>query len=169
MDAEAHARVSPWVVTFAVMLATFMEVLDTTVVNVSIPHIAGNLAATMLLARRTQMHQNVLVGNITAGNLESGRMLQGMQGWFHANGVDQYVASRRAWATLYGMVQRHASMLSFVEAFWVMGVLFLVMLPFILFLRNPRPKAQRPSPRPAAEEITEIHEELQDEELLLVH
>lgn len=28
------------------MLATFMEVLDTTVVNVSIPHIAGNLAAT---------------------------------------------------------------------------------------------------------------------------
>ena len=28
------------------MLATFMEVLDTTVVNVSIPHIAGNLAST---------------------------------------------------------------------------------------------------------------------------
>jgi len=47
MDAAAHARVNPWVVTFAVMLATFMEVLDTTVVNVSIPHIAGNLAATI--------------------------------------------------------------------------------------------------------------------------
>jgi MFS transporter, DHA2 family, multidrug resistance protein len=46
MDAAAHARVNPWVVTFSVMLATFMEVLDTTVVNVSIPHIAGNLAAT---------------------------------------------------------------------------------------------------------------------------
>ena len=29
------------------MLATFMEILDTTVVNVSIPHIAGNLAATV--------------------------------------------------------------------------------------------------------------------------
>src|SRR5690242_48703 len=29
------------------MLATFMEVLDTTVVNVSIPHIAGNLASTV--------------------------------------------------------------------------------------------------------------------------
>jgi len=28
------------------MLATFMEILDTTVVNVSIPHIAGNLAST---------------------------------------------------------------------------------------------------------------------------
>src|SRR5690348_14110168 len=29
------------------MLATFMEILDTTVVNVSIPHIAGNLASTV--------------------------------------------------------------------------------------------------------------------------
>ena len=83
--------------------------------------------------------------------------------------MDQYVASRRAWPTLYEMVQRHASMPSFVEAFWGMAVLFLVMLPFILLLRNPKPKAQRPSPPPTAEEITEVHEELQDEELLLVH
>jgi DHA2 family multidrug resistance protein len=29
------------------MLATFMEILDTTVVNVSIPHMAGNLGATV--------------------------------------------------------------------------------------------------------------------------
>lgn len=47
-DSEREPRyINPWVVTFAVMLATFMEVLDTTVVNVSIPHIAGNLAATV--------------------------------------------------------------------------------------------------------------------------
>ena len=29
-----------------VMLATFMEVLDTSVANVALPHIAGNLSAT---------------------------------------------------------------------------------------------------------------------------
>jgi len=29
------------------MLGTFMEVLDTTVVNVSLPHIAGSLSATV--------------------------------------------------------------------------------------------------------------------------
>jgi DHA2 family multidrug resistance protein len=29
------------------MFATFMEILDTTVVNVSIPHISGNLASTV--------------------------------------------------------------------------------------------------------------------------
>jgi DHA2 family multidrug resistance protein len=37
---------TPAVVALSVMLATFMEVLDTTVVNVALPHIAGNLSAT---------------------------------------------------------------------------------------------------------------------------
>jgi DHA2 family multidrug resistance protein len=39
--------VNPWVVAFSVMAATFMEVLDTTVVNVSLPHVAGSLSATV--------------------------------------------------------------------------------------------------------------------------
>src|SRR6476660_7390339 len=39
--------VNPWLVAFSVMLCTFMEVLDTTVVNVSLPHIAGNLSASI--------------------------------------------------------------------------------------------------------------------------
>ena len=38
--------VNPWIVALAVMFATFMEVLDTTVVNVSLPHIASSMAAT---------------------------------------------------------------------------------------------------------------------------
>jgi len=46
MSAE-HRHVNPWIVAIAVMFATFMEVLDTTVVNVSLPHIAGNLSATI--------------------------------------------------------------------------------------------------------------------------
>jgi DHA2 family multidrug resistance protein len=39
--------VNPWIIAVAVMLSTFMEVLDTTVVNVSLPHIAGSLSATI--------------------------------------------------------------------------------------------------------------------------
>ena len=36
---------NPWLITAAVMLATFMEVLDTTIVTVAVPHIAGSLSA----------------------------------------------------------------------------------------------------------------------------
>ncbi|WP_300163195.1 DHA2 family efflux MFS transporter permease subunit [Solidesulfovibrio sp.] len=39
-------RVDPWLIAAAVMLATFMEVLDTSVANVALPYIAGNLSAT---------------------------------------------------------------------------------------------------------------------------
>ena len=39
-------HINPWIIVISVMFSTFMEVLDTTVVNVSLPHIAGNLSAT---------------------------------------------------------------------------------------------------------------------------
>src|SRR3989441_9978401 len=39
--------IKPWLIAIAVMFATFMEVLDTTVVNVSLPHIAGSLSASI--------------------------------------------------------------------------------------------------------------------------
>src|SRR3954463_11942723 len=37
---------NPWLIAASVMLATFMEVLDTSVANVALPHIAGSLSAT---------------------------------------------------------------------------------------------------------------------------
>src|SRR4026208_2010002 len=40
-------HVNPWIIAVSVMFATFMEVLDTTVVNVSLPHIAGTLSVTI--------------------------------------------------------------------------------------------------------------------------
>jgi MFS transporter, DHA2 family, multidrug resistance protein len=38
-------QINPWLIAVTVMMATFMEVLDTSVANVSLPHIAGNLSA----------------------------------------------------------------------------------------------------------------------------
>jgi DHA2 family multidrug resistance protein len=38
-------RFNPWVVAFTVTLATFMEVLDTSIANVALPHIAGTFGA----------------------------------------------------------------------------------------------------------------------------
>ncbi|HTU02874.1 MAG TPA: DHA2 family efflux MFS transporter permease subunit [Candidatus Sulfotelmatobacter sp.] len=44
--AEWRPRYNPWIVAVSVMLATFMEILDTSVANVALPHIAGTLSAT---------------------------------------------------------------------------------------------------------------------------
>ncbi|HUD75205.1 MAG TPA: MFS transporter, partial [Terracidiphilus sp.] len=47
-EAEEHAwkpEANPWMIAASVMMATFMVVLDSSVANVALPHIAGNLSA----------------------------------------------------------------------------------------------------------------------------
>src|SRR5260370_7328559 len=42
---EFRTHHNPWAIAFTVTLATFMEILDTSVANVSLPSIAGSLSA----------------------------------------------------------------------------------------------------------------------------
>ena len=44
-DTDWRPSSNPWLIAVTVTLAAFMEVLDTTIVNVSLPHIAGTLSA----------------------------------------------------------------------------------------------------------------------------
>jgi DHA2 family multidrug resistance protein len=43
-DEEWRPHANPWLIAVTVTLAAFMEVLDTTIVNVSLPHIAGSMS-----------------------------------------------------------------------------------------------------------------------------
>lgn len=52
---------NPWLIAIAVMSATFMEVLDTSISNVALPHIGGSLAATT--EESTWMVTSYLVSN----------------------------------------------------------------------------------------------------------
>src|ERR1051326_3701672 len=45
-----HGKVNPWIVAISVMFGTFMEVLDTTVVNVSLPHIDRTMSGAIIWA-----------------------------------------------------------------------------------------------------------------------
>ena len=45
-DKAWKPKTNPWVIALTVTLATFMEVLDSSIANVSLPHIGGALGAT---------------------------------------------------------------------------------------------------------------------------
>jgi DHA2 family multidrug resistance protein len=45
INPRPESHINPWLIAVTVMLATFMEVLDTSIANVALPHIAGNLSA----------------------------------------------------------------------------------------------------------------------------
>src|SRR3984893_8877826 len=42
--AATRSAINPWIIAVTVTLATFMELLDTAIANVALPHIAGGLA-----------------------------------------------------------------------------------------------------------------------------
>jgi DHA2 family multidrug resistance protein len=98
----------------------------------------GIATMTTFLARRSQMHQNQMVSHVSTFDHQTWNLWHGLTGWFQSHGSHSVMAARKALGAMYGMVQQQAMMLSFVEAFWVMGVIFLCMLPLLLLLRNPR-------------------------------
>ena len=136
----------------------------------------GIAIMTTFLARRTQFHQSRLVEHVTPSSPVAWQMLHAAQARFLAKGFDQYTAYRKALGMLYGMVQAQASMLSFVEAFWIMAIVFLLMLPFLLLLRYTKPvpveapHAEEKSPALATPTIQPpAVEEVAQEESLVSH
>jgi len=113
----------------------------------------GIALMTTFLARRVQVHQNHLVAKVTAGSSQTARLLQGMRANFIAHGIDGVTATRKALGAIYGLVQQHAAMLAFVEAFFVMGVVFLLMLPFLPLLQYSKAKRPRATVGQAAEAV----------------
>src|SRR5262249_15987728 len=59
-SAPARQR-NPWAIALTVTIATFMEVLDTSIANVALPHIAGGLSASV--NESTWVLTGYLVGN----------------------------------------------------------------------------------------------------------
>jgi DHA2 family multidrug resistance protein len=45
LDRASEREFNPWVIALTVTLSTFMEVLDTSIANLSLPHIAGSMSA----------------------------------------------------------------------------------------------------------------------------
>ena len=46
-DQQWQPKANPWLIALAVIVPTFMEVLDTSIASVALPHIAGNLSASI--------------------------------------------------------------------------------------------------------------------------
>ena len=60
-----------------------------------------------------------------------------MRAAFMAAGADAVTATSRAYAALFGMVQRQASMVSFVGLFQLLGIIFLLLIPLVLLMKRP--------------------------------
>src|ERR1700689_2232233 len=107
-------RVNPWLIAMTVALAAFMEVLDTSIANVALPHIAGSLGAST--DEGTWVLTSYLVSSFLCGAAPSLPMLLlfriiqgagggGLQPMAQAIMADSFEPHKRGQAfALYGLV-----------------------------------------------------------------
>ena len=102
----------------------------------------GIAAVTTLVARHEQTNLNNLAGDVSGGSPRVQVLIQAFRGWFMYRGADKTTSTRRAYDALFGMVQQQAAMLSFNQVFWLLGALFVLMLPLVFLMRRPTRRGQ---------------------------
>ncbi|HUK19870.1 MAG TPA: DHA2 family efflux MFS transporter permease subunit [Bryobacteraceae bacterium] len=98
----------------------------------------GIAGATTYLFRREQFHINRLGAHVQASSPQTRGMVRGLRSAFMARGADPHLALERAFAALWGMVQRHAAMAAFVDTFLALALVFLMVLPLLFLMKKPR-------------------------------
>jgi MFS transporter, DHA2 family, multidrug resistance protein len=98
----------------------------------------GIASATTYLFRREQFHTNVLGAHVNAFSPRAQMYVNGLQSTMMVRGLDSQTALHRAYGALWGMVQRQAAMISFVDTFRAMAIVFLLVLPLLFVMRKPR-------------------------------
>ncbi len=93
---------------------------------------------TTWLARRQQVHQDMLAAHIDQYGGLGAQALEQARAMFLQRGADWTTATRQAVAAVYGVVQQQASVLSFSDCFSIMGFLFLAVVPLVFLMRKPR-------------------------------
>jgi DHA2 family multidrug resistance protein len=98
----------------------------------------GIAVAATLLGRYSQFYQNNLVANVTPYSLKSQEKLLALKQAAMARGADLLTADKVSQFQLYGMVKRQAGILAYNRIFFIVGLAFLVIIPFLLLLRRQR-------------------------------
>jgi MFS transporter, DHA2 family, multidrug resistance protein len=96
----------------------------------------GIAFATTLLARRAQYHQSVLVTHVTNFDPTLSANLNDIANRFVEHGYSAADASARALAQVYATVQQQATMLAFLDCFWVLGAVAFVGPILAIFIRK---------------------------------
>lgn len=94
---------------------------------------------TTMLARRAQFHQTNLVEHINPGSGKFQAMLEGATHMFISRGSSAHEAARQAYALVSNLVDQQATMLAYIDNFWLLGTVVLVMIPFVFLMKKVQP------------------------------
>lgn len=100
----------------------------------------GVAAITTFMSNRNGLYRNDLVSSLNVNDLDVQQRVTGMQQQFIAKGMTPDAALNAAYTAMDGTVTQQAAVLSYMDVFLYLGVLFLICIPFILMVRNKKRK-----------------------------
>lgn len=100
----------------------------------------GVALITTFMSRRNVQHRSDLVSNLDPSNPAVQQRIQGMQHSFMAKGMTADKALQSSYQSLDYIVSKQAAVLSYMEVFLYLGVLFLLCVPFVLMVKGNRGK-----------------------------
>ena len=106
----------------------------------------GISTVTTHLERSAQSRQTDLVAHATALDAPYRATIDHMVGLFLRQGDTLVQATVKAQAEIYGMIQRQATMLAFLDDFRLLAVLFLLVIPIAMLMRRPPKQPGPPAP-----------------------
>ncbi|PUZ19776.1 MFS transporter [Chitinophaga costaii] len=88
------------------------------------------------IARTTQRHHSDLVSHVTVDNLATQQRVSGAQANFMAHGMAPNIALKSAYQGIEYAVMKQATVMSYMETFLYLGVMFLICIPFVLMVKS---------------------------------
>jgi DHA2 family multidrug resistance protein len=92
-----------------------------------------------MLARRTQVHQSNLTHNLTAGSSQYHAAINGATRVLEAHGSSAAEAARQAQGLVASMLNQQATMLAYIDNFWMLGIAVSCMIPLVLLMKKAKP------------------------------
>jgi DHA2 family multidrug resistance protein len=91
---------------------------------------------TTMLDRRTQKHLSDLMTQLTGANAHFQAVLRGIAGSLVAHGTSPADAQRQAYGVVYNVAQRQATLLAYVDDFYILGFAILAMIPMVFLMKR---------------------------------
>jgi len=99
----------------------------------------GISLVTTMLDRRGQVHQARLSDHIHPGNSTLHAMVTATTRMLIARGSSAYQATQQAHALVARLIDQQATMLAYIDNFWLLGVAVMSMIPFVFLMKKVKP------------------------------
>jgi DHA2 family multidrug resistance protein len=93
---------------------------------------------TTMLARRAQFHQERLTEAVTAFSSQTSGALGQVGTMLQSGGVPAPATPTATLGVIYRELLQQANLMAFVDLFYVLGIMFLVAVPVVWFMRRPQ-------------------------------